>query len=144
KKPRKRVARVVKQSMLSANELLSIAVDAIEYLPVECIACPQGSHGVVAQHNRVWHLPGFFDQGDGVYVAGQAVEVGAVATGKTLQFVEDVIAIKKFGVKFKGGVVGITAGAAAGGILVGAGVGGGVCDQVKLGIAAGSGMNQRL
>src|SRR5690606_35585248 len=89
-------------------------------------------------------LPGFFDQGDGVYVAGQAVEVGAVATGKTLQFVEGVFAIKKFGVKFKGGVVGITAGAAAGGLLVGGGVGGGVCAQEKLGIAAGGGMNQRL
>src|SRR5690606_20643081 len=139
RKPRNRLPRVVRLSRPAPKSISLIA-----HPPMKGFTGHQRHHGVRAQGHGRGQLPGVLLQGDGGGVARQAVEVGAVETGKGFEPVQGVVAMEEFRIQFHRRVMAVATGTAAGGFLALPGVRGGVGAEEKLRAAAEGGGDQRV
>src|SRR3984885_15269360 len=110
--------------------------------PADAFAGAQRHQPPVVERIAVRCCPWIAQQRDVVLVTWQAVEIGTVLAGKTLQPRQNALGLKHLGVQLDAGVGGEDAGAAAGGLLGRALVRGAVGAEEKPGIAAGQRFEQ--
>ena len=112
-------------------------------LPCDAVVSTKGDHDIVVHRNQRCYSPGFLDQRNTGFVAGQTVEIGTVEAREGFESIQRIGLRKNFHVEFDDRLGSVDTGTSAGGLFVTTTVRCTVCAKEKSRVAACSRLDQR-